>query len=1630
MKRFVSFILTVVFVCGLVPAWANAGTTGESKEGYTLVPTAYGGSGVNPSSSFLLTTPEAAALPQVQEGLSIDGQPAPTVLQQSENEFLIQPVSELLSNTLYLFRLSREGQEEITWAFQTTKKFQLTSSFPSNQATNVPVNSGVELTFSSGGYSRIDEYFDISPAVEGRFERHKNTAVFVPSALDYGTVYTVTVKAGLRLEETGETLGEDYTVSFETEMDSKILEEYEYAKFSFAERYTELPSHDYPRIKFYVYDNEGQKPCPEINVYQFNSAAQAVQAAKTVVQIPHWADWAGETAWPDTSNLPLVLSFQATDGIENENGILSLPDKLSQGFYLLEATLDGKSSKMILQISDLPVQVVADGQKALIWVNDSTMGKPAVGATVYDTLFDKTYNTDAQGLAVIERELDHDASIGQLEITARDGKQCVWIRRQNDNSYRQSDTSAGRNSFWTVMQLDRTLFHSDDTVSFWGFMKPRDDETPPKTVTAVLTEGYRDTYGSSRDILAKQTVPVTNTGYLGEIKLPNIDTGSYCLSIMNGDTVLGASYFLVQDFVKPPYRVEISADKKAVFAGEEVAFTVKAAFFEGTPLPELDISYRLSSYKLKTSGTGTGRLGEDGTLQVKETVQPKPDGQGQTTLSMTAEATLPEIGNTTASGSVRAFINDIDVSAAAKRTGKEASLSVKAQDITLDRLNDGIAEHYGDYLDGPVQGEPVAVEIYRSYWERLESGHYYDYIEKKSFPRYSYQRHEEKIDGFTMTTNQDGVAEKQFAVPDRSEESYYARITCKDHQGREIQLTRYIGRDYSSYSRWNSRYYLDGPEEDCEVGEEVSLTLKRHGETVDNGNFLFVRLQNGIQHYQIGKNPYVFQFSEQDIPNVVVNLYYFDGEKYQSGYGMSRSVWLNKESRTLNLAASLEKDSYRPGELCTVTVEATDREGKPRQADLNVSIVDEALFALRDYNVDTLNMLYLSVDAGLVLASATHASYIRDSEDYNDGAYGGNSGAGGGGAAGEAYVRSEFKDTASFGHIQTDKQGKGTYTFRLPDNITSWRMTLSGVSGDLYAGNLTKPIAVTNPMFINYTLNDTFLTGDSPVLGVSAYGSELTGGGAVQFEVWDAEKPEEKRTASGAAFERVNLPLWRMDAEGAHKLVIKATAENGNSDAVEHPYQILNTYRTVDTAEYYDVTAETVFDAGDGGAAKITFADRGRGQYLCQLVGLRNTSGDRVEKLIAKREANRLIREYFPDLGFYQDGVDFNPQQYQTPDGGMAVLPYADSDLALTAKLMPYVKDEINLNALKDYLYLQYEGENAENKLCALYGLAMLQEPVLNELERYAMLEGLSVQDTVYLALAYCALGETGVAAQLYDLRIVPGLESLTPYDRVNTGEDNDDMLEATSAAFLLAMKLEKPEREGLYQYCVANCTKDILIDVEKLSYIQHEIQQKSDGAGSVTYRLLDETYTREINYGGSYTLRLPAGSMADFQVLDVTGAVGAVLIRQTPMEATVPVDPEVTVRRRYYKANEYETSSTEFQQGDLVRVQVWIDYTAKALDGAYCVTDYLPAGLAYVSGSAKIEDSDGFGFGWRRYAKIEGQKISFYDYNSQFNQGYLYYYYARVVSPGVYRAEGTVVQNLTAKDSISVGENQTFKIY
>jgi len=382
--------------------------------------------------------------------------------------------------------------------------------------------------------------------------------------------------------------------------------------------------------------------------------------------------------------------------------------------------------------------------------------------------------------------------------------------------------------------------------------------------------------------------------------------------------------------------------------------------------------------------------------------------------------------------------------------------------------------------------------------------------------------------------------------------------------------------------------------------------------------------------------------------------------------------------------------------------------------------------------------------------------------------------------------------------------------------------------------------------------------------------------------------------------------------------------------------------------------------------------------------------------------------------------------QYQKPDGGYGILPYSESDAELSALMASLLKNETGAQMLKQYFYSLIFAEPGRVNAPALYGLAVLGEPVLIDLNKAKEVSNLTLKDYMYLALAYEALGETHVAAGLYNSKVSPSLESLDPYTRVKASEDTDEILKHTALAAVLASKLDLPDKNELFQYIRDNYSGKILINVEKLLFVMEEYEKLPAGNVEFTYEYDGNTYNETLKDGGSVVVKVPSVRLAELKITKVSGEATVVSVFKAPLTSQIQPDDNLKIKRTYYN---YATGeeTTEFKHNDLVKVVLEWDISDIAMDRYYEITDFAPSGLKPVESPyhAGIREKGGIIWWFRN---TDGQKVTFNVYRDSENKEPMVYY-ARVVSPGTFKADGAIIQGTTVKDSMKITNDTTITI-
>jgi len=778
----------------------------------------------------------------------------------------------------------------------------------------------------------------------------------------------------------------------------------------------------------------------------------------------------------------------------------------------------------------------------------------------------------------------------------------------------------------------------------------------------------------------------------------------------------------------------------------------------------------------------------------------------------------------------------------------------------------------------------------------------------------------------------------------------------------------------------------------------------------ENG-FLFITSREGLLSSQVQDNgTFSTVFKEELIPNFWVRVVYFDGRFYRDTY--DHVVPYDEQERALDIKVSLDKDEYRPKDTVNVDIEVKDKTGKPMAARVNLNLVDEALYALRDQHADVLGTLYRNyIRSGIYKTISTHVDQSL---------YGGGAEQGGEGDS----ERKDFKDAVFFETVSTDSSGKAKVSFTVPDNLTAWRLTYQAVTGNLHAGSGTAKVIVKLPFFVDAIVGDTYLTGDKPVIPIRSFGGGLKGGSAISFSVKlksDSDGIVFEQNLTAKAFETSNLQLPALEI-GHYKLSITGKTKEDLQDTLVLPVNVVNTIMTRKRTDFYFLEDKTRIIGADNAPTMLTFVDYERSQYLNLLWSLAWVGGSRIEQKLAPMVSREMLKKYFPDLQDFWDEEQAVLSSYQTHNGGIAILPYADDDLELSVKIAGLYQKAFDTALLAEYFYRIADDpeETRERGITALYGLAALGEPVLQEVIVVLGQEGLNVNERLYLILALIELGdEQRAAVYLQELLKAHG-ETAGKYMRINTGSDQDDILDATALAALAAATVNYEESYKLQQYVLENYTKDILVYLQQLMYLNKALPRMPKEEASFSYYLDGKEQKVSLQAGKTFTLLLTPAKLETLRFGGISGRVGVTAAYEAPFDpGEFTGSDEVKITRSYSVAR--GKSDGTIKANDLIQVKISYQFSDKAPAGVYEIVDFLPAGLKIVPRPYIRGISYDRMLGYP--VEIRGQKAVFLvgKNNSSFH------YYARVVNAGDFSAEGAIISH--AKSGKVYGITKTDRV-
>lgn len=1573
-----------------------------SAEELNITPTNQDNSGVDPKSEYILESKKDLTVEEVRKNLKIEPAIEYTVEKLNNQKYKIKLAKDLDSKQIYQFKLdtvtdfkNEDTAKTLSWAFQAKSEFNIVQSLPKDKSINVPINTGIEIILSQENYVDPQVFFDIFPKVEGKLERKGKTIVFIPKSLQKATVYNITLKKGFGVDGGDKKLEKDFTFAFETTSDEQ------FDQINFDKQFYEVKPGDKPNFSLFSSQNNGVASKIRFDILKYPSYEIFMADYKSILPINTWSNYNKNNLNIDSSKLSKIDSADLSKVPESWNSIFIFPKPQETGFYLVEATSGNKKTQALMQVTNIATYIQQSTNKTLAWVLDLSTQNIVSGAVVKSSYSDKTASTNGQGIAVLDIQSNSEKQPSFIEITKDSQKLLVPIGL-NLNDYGKYPYTSNYNvseDYWSYLYTDKPIYKPTDTIKLWGFVQNRADlNFVPKLKASLYTYSVG---GSNKIDVGTVDLNLQNGSFIDQFKLDNVSTGIYYLDILDEkDKVLKSTYFNVETYQKPIYKIDIDSDKKIYSAGETANIQGKVSLYDNTPVSGLSLKY---------SGNNSGEIVTDKNGQfvvpypIQKSQYPDITNTGPSTKSLNISTKKSEEGEINQDVSLNYFDYKSTLDVKVNYTEGQGKVDLQFKTIDFKKMNE--LSSITAILGSPVVDKPVQINVEELVYNKIESGKNYNYITKQVDTNYNYQERVSSVKKYNLKTDKNGKSNLSF--PAKKDTYYRVKISTTDIDGASVSTTASL---YSSFGNQSGDqgYRLKNKDEDERSEKNTPLVYKQNDTarlTVYNGYkeaasgsknlYLFTVNQNGLQTYFVEDKPNLsFNFDQKYIPNVDIQSIVFDGKNIL--WAGSNNLKFDSSQKKLNIAITTDKTSYKPKEIVNLKAKITDKDGKPVKSNLNVSVVDESIFSLSQQLLNTLDELYGFVDSGM---NTTYISHRIDP------------GVGGRGAGG-GDKRFNFTDTAHFVNIQSDENGEAQTSFKLPDNLTSWRVTSQAISQDLFAGSSNVNIVVSQTYFVDLVTSENYLQSDKPSLKIRSFGTGIKDGQDVEYTVNISTLGIENKVLKAKSGQDVFLDLDNLKP-GKHKIEIKG--KSGElEDTIIREFNVLPSFSITTATKFYKYKQNGEIVGSTSGSTILTFTDQGRGKYYQKLVDLNNNYGNRLENILAKNLAGNTLKSTF-NADLIETKEDY--QTFQTQQGGLSILPYSDNDLDLSLQVASISNTGFNTTRLKIYFnsIINSSKESRERKIQALYALSSLGEPVLNNINILLKTTDLGVKEQLYLSLASIKAGNTESARVLYKKLMEQYRKKDGELISFNFGNSPEEVSLNTMLAAQVAAGLNESESENLYDFVQINYPEENLIYLQELDFINTRISQKNGKEISFSYNRGGQTYDKKLSKGEVFSIQVSPDELKNLNLSVNSGDLGIVSQYQQALYSNnIDKNSNVSVSRSYSVNGKKATS---FSENDVVKVT--LNYELKQpSDGCYIVKDYLPSGMKSLSTSLDpaLQNRE---FWYPN--QIDKQAVSFCvtkDSKSPI------VYYARVTNKGQYLADRPTIQSVKNKNILNFGES------
>ncbi|MDR3087192.1 MAG: alpha-2-macroglobulin family protein [Azoarcus sp.] len=798
--------------------------------------------------------------------------------------------------------------------------------------------------------------------------------------------------------------------------------------------------------------------------------------------------------------------------------------KLKAGLYIAEAILGTHRAVTLVFVSDTVAITKLSSSALTVWAAHRASGQPVAGAKLQWTDGRGVLSsaaTDAQGLATLAH-----TSPERTYLIGEDAAGGVFV---SENFYYDSEIYDTK--LYAV--TDRPLYRPGDQVNIKLIAREyrAANESVPASAARV---GIRVFDPNGTPVLNGEAPLTSDKGADTAFHLPpDAAAGGYEIRVTYKDKQYGAA-FRVAEYVKPHFEIALVPDKDNFKTGEPVSGKIRLSYPNGKPVKNAAIELTLRAQALSMV---QGELRYGGLFPVQiATSTLTSDDQGEATFAL-PPAKEPS----------RLILSMLATDGAAYRVRNSRELLVERAAANWKLISERKFTLPGEPIRFHLEPENPASEqiALPVQWEIV------------------------RLENQQQTSGEFNSSAREW-MPEITRPGSYS-LTLRDDKGNLIAgAAHWVGgegvqaipgaiemvTDKERYQRGETAEVLITFPEPV---EEALLTLER--DTVEAFKLLANASVTGnapwVSAEKLAPNQWRARIPLNDAyaPNITFSVVYVKNGEY-----VFQNAGLVVENAKIVLDIRTDRQTVRPGDIVTVDIDAS-LQGKPAQAVLTVSVVDEMIYALQpEIAPDVVEFFQHlrrnNVRTGASLNFITYdeaADYADDANrqppathQYNERA-----------VKVLERARRDDTDTAAWQPaLLTDEKGRARFTFKMPDALSRWRITVRATALDKpeqhggYYGQRIAYVQSDKPFYAKWTSPDWMRVDDAPVASLAVFNhNDAARDAEVVLKLGGQEQSQKVKLPRGVTYLPFKLPSFT----GEQLARLEVRAEGQLADALETP---------------------------------------------------------------------------------------------------------------------------------------------------------------------------------------------------------------------------------------------------------------------------------------------------------------------------------------------------------------------------------------------------------------------------------------------------------------------------------------------